>query len=429
MPPSSDLPVLNLRFDAQGDLFLRTGQQLVLQAANGKRKTVKLPKLPFMEISPSGRQLAAMGEEPPIVFFDPLTGEKTHRVDRQVRVDEMHYSPGGRRLATATYGSLYLWDSGTGELVWKSRLESNVQAVVFSPNQAVLFAAVNREGVWVIDAATGEIRDRLRRSHAINDHETPHRFAISPDGTLLAEMLPDHHIEIWETFTGRPVLLLEKHPGKIADLHFLPDGLHLLSGDAGGHACLWDLAASDFAGSFDVARPYSQEDLGKLWRMLGDSRGHASWSAMVALKHRPEQALPLMENPPNDDLLIQQLIERLDHDHFSVRQAAYRTLRQLSLKAEPFLQTTLSTATSAELKVRIRRLLTYLQGPQREAQRRLMEESRDHRQLRTVQLLKWIGTPEAKRRLQTIREAAEVPAIREQAEAALEWLKGMKKED
>ncbi len=430
-PAPDHAPIANLRFDKERNLFLRRGPELVLQNTEGQRKTVKLPQLPLLEISPTGRQLAAVGKEPPILFLDPVTGKKTHRVDRQVRVDEIRYAPDGRRVVTYRFGRLYVWDSATGELANKIRLEVNIRGVIFSPNLKYLFAAVDQEGVWVIDVSSGEILDRLRRSHPIsvdptrppsNDNPPRHRFAISADGTLLAEARPDRYIEIWETFTGRPVLLLEKHPGEITDLHFLPDGLHLVSGDDQGKAYLWDLTVSEFAGTFDVSKPYSQEELAKLWRMLGDFHGHASWSAMVALKHRPHQALPLLENPPNDDLLIQQLIERLDDDQFSVRQTAYRTLKQLSLKAEPFLRATLDTATSAELKIRIRRLLAYLQGPQREAQREWMEESRTHRRLRAVQLLKWIGTREAKTQLNQIRESSAVPAVRQQVQAALEWL-------
>ncbi len=427
--PVDRAPILNLQFDEKGGLVLQQGRQLIFQDERGQRKTVSLPKLSFLAISPSGGQLAGMGGDPPIVFLDSASGEKTHRVDRQVWVDEMHFSPDGRRLATARFGRLYLWDAETGKLLWKTRLEGNVQGVAFAPNPTFLLAAVNREGLWVVDAESGEIRDRLRRSHSINDDSSLHRFSVSPDGTLVAETLPDRHIEIWETYTGRPVLLLEKHPSEIADVHFLPDGLHLVSGDSQGNAYLWDLASADFAGSFDAGRPYSQEELGRLWRMLGESRGHASWSAMVALKHRPDQALPLIDHPPNDDLLIQGLIERMDHDQFSDRQSAYRALRQLSLNAEPFLREALDTTKSAELRSRARRLLAYLEGPQRESQRRLMEESRNHRQLRTIQLLKWIGTPEAKRRLEAIRDSAQDPAVRNQSQAALKRLNGKGKED
>ena len=343
--PPQHAPVSNLGFDNAGNLFLRRGTELVIQTTDGKRKTVRLPILPHLEVSPTGRQLAAMGEEPPIVFFDPFTGERMHRVDRQVLVDEIRYAPDGRRVVTYRFGRLYVWDSETGELVRKIRLEVNVLGLIFSPDSQRLFAAVEDEGVWVIDISTGDILERLRRSHPIqidparrsrNGNPPRHRFAVSPDGTLLAETRPDKHIEIWETFTGRPVLLLEQHPGEITDLQFLQGGLHLVSGDDQGHAYLWDLTASEFAGTFDVSPPYSPEELAKMWRMLGEFHGHASWSAMVALKHRPLQALPLLENPPDDDLLIQQLIERLDDDRFSVRQAAYRTLKQLSLAPSRF---------------------------------------------------------------------------------------------
>jgi hypothetical protein len=241
---------------------------------------------------------------------------------------------------------------------------------------------------------------------------------------LLAVTVVPDRIEIWETVTGRPVLLLAKHPGMIADVEFLPDGVHLVSADDTGRAFVWDLSAPEFAGPFEVANVYTEDQLRQLWRMLGEPEGHAAWSAMVALKHRPEQAMALILDPPDEDVLIGELIQRLDDDEFSVRDAAFRALRQLSLHAEPLLQKTLTTSRSAEVKVRVRRLLSYLAGPRREAQLELLKEAQTHREIRVVELLKWIGTAEAVKRLQTLRESAELPTVRQQADGAVRFLEG-----
>lgn len=418
------LPIANLQANGDGSVFVHTGQILEITSPDDAIQKITLPRLSHLAISPTGGQLAASADEPPILFLNPKSGETTHRVDRQVWVDEMHYSPTGEFLATSRYGRLYLWNTTSGELVWKTRLEGNLKGFTFPPDPSVIFASFGAEGLWVIDIKTGNLLDRHARPHAFPVEEPPHRMAVSPDGMLLAMTVVPDRIEIWETFTGRPILLLAKHPGAITDLEFLPDGAHLVSADESGQAHVWDLAAKEFAAPFEVDQLYSADQLRQLWRMLGEPEGHAAWSAMVALTHRPDQAMKLIVDPPNDDVLIRQLIQRLDDDEFSVRDRAFRALRQLSLHAEPLLQNTLTTSRSAEVKVRVRRLLSYLAGPRREAQLQSLKVAQTHRELRVVHLLKWMGTESAVKRLETLRDSAELPTVRRQAELSLRFLAG-----
>jgi hypothetical protein len=410
--------------EAHGDgvLFLQTGETLESITAKDQTARIPVPNASQVVVSPTGEQLAVIGEEPPLVFLNLKTGETTHRVDRQVRIDEMHFSPLGDLLASSRSGQLYLWNTKTGDLIWKSRLEGDLKSFVFSPNQPVLFVSYGEEGLWVIDLKTGNLVQRYSRPHPFPKDRHRHRMAISPDGTLLALTAVPDRIEIWETFTGRPILLLAKHSGNITDLEFLPDGVHLVSTDESGQACLWDLSAAEFAAPFQVETPYREDQLRQLWRMLGDPEGHAAWTAMIALKHRPTEAMALILDPPNDDALIQQLIQRLDDDEFSVRDAAFRALRQLSLHAEPILKKTLTTSRSAEVKARVRRLLSHLAGPRRKAQLQSLKEAQSHRELRVVQLLKWIATAEALERLRTLKESAVLPTVRTQADLALRFL-------
>jgi len=434
---SDPAPIANLQLIEKDRFIFRRGPFLEIGTIGGDWRRVSLPSLAQVELSPTGRALAGMAEDPPLRFFSTRTGKQTHRADRQAPVDEMHYSPTGRFLATCRFYRLYLWDSETGELVWKTRLEGNLQGCVFSPDEAEIFAAAAREGIWVIDVNSGRVERRFARRKSITEDESRHHLAVSPDGSLLAygqrsvfdaagsllaESQLGRQIVIWEAPTGRPVLSLEKHGGKIIGLKFLSDGFRLLSADAEGRAYLWDLSDPSFAAPFDVGKPYQKEDLNTIWRKLGATRGQRAWSAMIAMKHRPDQTLTLIDDPPEDEEQIRRLIRRLDHDDFTVRQAAHRALKQLSLKAEPLLKTAIKRSTSAEATARIRRLLADLSGPRRETQLKRLRESRNHRQFRLIQVLRWIGTPEARERLKRLAETSEDSAIRRQVEAAVSWI-------
>jgi hypothetical protein len=190
---------------------------------------------------------------------------------------------------------------------------------------------------------------------------------------------------------------------------FLPDSRRLVSVTAEGNGFVWDLTSADFAAVPLGGEPLTTEAAAGLWRQLGDDNGEAAWQALVGLAHRPDEALRLVADPPSVDGLVQRLISQLDHEDSSLRALASRRLADLSVAAESWLRQSLDASPSVEAAARLRRLLRRLAGPDKQDEIARLARERRYRELRTVRLLEWIGTPEARRLLVRLGEQHQNP--------------------
>src|SRR5262249_30004418 len=111
---------------------------------------------------------------------------------------------------------------------------------------------------------------------------------------------------------------------------------------------------------------------------------------------------------------VGQLIADLDHEVFAIREAASQTLKQMGDLAEPSLRKALDNGPSPEVRRRLEQLQDGLEPPDAFVKRR--------RALPAIEVLEAVGTPEARRALEQIHEAAPGSWLRKEAKAALERL-------
>jgi WD40 repeat protein len=211
--------------------------------------------------SPDGRLLASGHGYPPwegavhmrargtTRIWDATTGRalRTLRGHTQ-NVMGVAFSPDGRILATVSGsslsvaqaesrpGELFLWDTGTGDLV--RRLPGHagpLTGVSYHPRGDLIATSSWDRTVRIWDAGTGDPR------HILAGHrDWVLHVAFSPDGTRLASGGADGAIKLWDAASGRELRTLRGHTKNVACVAFDPDGRHLASSSSDRTIKVWD---------------------------------------------------------------------------------------------------------------------------------------------------------------------------------------------
>jgi WD40 repeat protein len=385
------------------------------ELAVGERKGVRLwdlsdPRRPragerlddqyWCAFAPDGKTLATVDHHLRLLDLG------TRKVLREAEVNDgkaVCFSPDGRTLAVGyAEGVVRLWDVRTWaeRAVIRGHDRDSTAWMVISPDGQLLATTDGRgqelaEGrpppshVVLSEVASGKLRRRIEWKENGVD-----AFAFSPDGRLLAIAGKERAdssaaIALYEVASGRIVHTFRGHDQYVACLAFTPDGRRLISGSHDTTALVWDLTALPAPATREVKR--TEKELTALWaRLTGDAE--KADEAMRALAASPAQAAELLGRslkPADRETAdrIARLICDLDSDSFAQREQVSAALEKLGDEAAEALRDALADP-SAEVRQRAEALLKKLNhGPSSERLRRL----------RSVEVLEWIGTPEARR--------------------------------
>jgi hypothetical protein len=325
----------------------------------------------------------------------------------------------------------------TGNLLWEVPPQAGqvIERFAFSPSGHFL-ASIQSDGTVTLYEATsgarrahfGEADRENQRVYVAYDYygkvrmsQTTRRaapicLAFSPDGRYLATAHEKPTIHLWDVLAGREIGQFKGHEGGVVSLLFSPDGNHLFSGGTDTTVLTWDLTRlinprPARAGSLPA------EALDALWTDLASNDGPRAFEAMWKLAACPDQAVALIRQrvrpvtAPEPKRLVS-LITELESGRLDQRRAAEAELQRLGQLAEPALRAALAESPPLSLRQRLDRLLALCaKTPGAE---RL-------RQLRTVEILEWIGSAEAGQVLRDL--AAGAPAARLTREAGAAGLR------
>jgi WD40 repeat protein len=194
------------------------------------------PQVYGVSMSVNSNQLASVGWDKKIRFWNSTTGAPDHELDlpavlkdgNDSRMYGVCYSPRGDSLATAHLdGTVRVWNSNDWSL--KNRLSIG--------------------GSFVHGAIT-----------------------YSPDGMWLTTGVSSGEVTIWDPRSGKAMWDFGRHESYVYAVHFVDQGKALVSSGEDGVAYCWDLHSPPQA---------ADSDLPQLWRDLGgsDERNahHAIW--------------------------------------------------------------------------------------------------------------------------------------------------------
>src|SRR5262249_29617827 len=158
----------------------------------------------------------------------------------------------------------------------------------------------------------------------------------------------------------------------------------------------------------------STEELEGLWAELSGADGVRAYRAIRKLGLTGSRGADFLKrrlkgDKPPDERRIARLIADLDDDQFATRDEAFAELSKLRVRAEAALRRTLQSEASAEVRLRVNRLLESL-GP---SERQL--PSPDLVQLRAVEALEANGSKEGRQVLAELAEEATDPQLGQEA--------------
>jgi WD40 repeat protein len=419
-------------------------------------------------ISANGKLVAVRGLDQGLLLFDTDTGKEFRRLVEQHHADPkpnggalfirgyglgrspMAFSADGAAFAAVSSnigpqmvpinmpagaggGTLRLWNLTGGK---NPRLFETKQAILelaVTPGADTLVSANADNTISLWEALTGKECLQIKLQRGI-DEKPPQKpglqppppvmtwggmgpmasfpMALSADGRTLATVL-NRTIRLFDLRSGKELGQFKGHEGAIVSLVFAPDNRILISGSADTTALVWD--AGRFLKKTSTIELKAQ-NVDQLWKDLGSDPVKA-YQAIGILSAAPKQAVTLVKEkikpaPRTDEKRIERLIADLDSDKFQVRQTATKELEKIGELAEPALQKAVKTLTGLESKRRVEKLLSQIANDQ-------VPSAEVVRTLRAVQVLRRIGTPEARTELERLAKGAPGDKLTRSAETAL----------
>jgi len=377
-------------------------------------------------LSPDGKTLACGENEGAVVLVDAFTDKEIRRID--MAGYPRLFSPDGKLLVTySREGTICLWNTSTGKR-WRELGQSqkgkmfwdSASFLSLSPDgktMAMVWSGHFKPGdleIW--DLPAGRILAHF--SHGIGGSAGGTCF--SPDGKLLYLRIDDMKevaIHAYDLFAGRKLgRLLEfkkedtAYRGYAQDVAISPDGRLLASLLPEGTALIWDVS------HLTAPRPIvlSDADLEGLWTDLGGPDLGKTYKAMGKLARAANRSVRFLQGKLRpvtaaDPARLRQLLTDLDSDRFAMRAKAFAELASLGELAEAALRKPLAKPPSLELQKRINQLLEKL------------DETRPQRlqSVRAIQVLELIGTAPGRQLLQTLARGTPEARLTQEAQSAL----------
>ncbi len=173
---------------------------------------------------------------------DPLPAEAlarlgTLRFRHGGMIQSLAFASDGKTLVSQGVDGLRIWDAATGKQI--RRIGNNSAGTGrndISPDGKLVAVLLpdSHENVGLLEIATGRIVQRFSKRQV-------HSLSFSPDGKVLATLGYHSEIDLWDPATGKSLGTLKGHQDQIWSLAFSTDGKTLVSASDDRTICFWDV--------------------------------------------------------------------------------------------------------------------------------------------------------------------------------------------
>lgn len=231
----------------------------VWDAVNGGDPVLTLrghvDQISSIAVNPKGDRIASGDTDGIIKIWDAFNGGAalmTLRGRNDNRVDDLAFSPDGKRLNSVAFRSLTVWDAEQPGKALRTfnDLPSSEVASVFSPDgKRIAYGANEDDSIKIVDTENGEISFDL-----LGHRKAPLSLAFSADGKRVVSIDEDLVLKMWDAERGGPALLtftlevFESRMSKVSfegisypAITFAPDSKRIAMGFPLGNVVLfWD---------------------------------------------------------------------------------------------------------------------------------------------------------------------------------------------
>jgi dipeptidyl aminopeptidase/acylaminoacyl peptidase len=424
-------------------------QIVVVEAATGRevrRMGEAGAEFRSFAFSPNGKTITAAAIDL-VVAWETATGRKLDLTRPETGgFESAAFAPDGKTFAVYEIfaGSVVLWDAvnGTKVRAMEAPPLGRVGGVhmSFSADGKLLAAMGPDRTIHVWETATGKESRRFGRhaSTAPLDSGSKSTFvALSPDGAALATtgMTGDDRLRVWDVTAEQEDFRCREQGMYFEAVAFSPDGKMLAAANHQAVHVFGEIPGRKLnrVGTSDGAAPpvpeiekpipddlaWPKEKCDRLWADLGSGDRRRIDAAEQTLRSVPAQALQFLAKrlqpvPAAEGEQAAKWIAELDDDDFGKRDHAQKELSKVAASFEPALRAALAAKPSVEARNRLTELLAAVDAAD-------LPESLTA-ELRALDLLEEIGTPQAQKVLHDIAGGASKVRLTEAALAGLRRL-------
>jgi WD40 repeat protein len=373
----------------------------------------------YTQFTADGRKLAASTSEDGFLLYNLATKQMEQRLPI-ARCHLFALSPNQQWLASGEWrGSsvLEIWNLRTGKLARSLRLQPTIAVVLaFSPdNRYLVLGGITDSGpspkasgiIQFWDISQGTVVHSC-----VGSMDGVCALAFSADGRMLLSGDWGKRVRLWEVASGQARAIWTGHTSVITAVAFSPDNRLAASASVEAPVYLWPVR------NHLASTPLTTASLEQAFVDLRSADALRAFQSVQRLAASPGTAVPFLEKrlspvSPLPAERVRRLLQELDDPAFVTREKALVGLKNLGELALPEVRQAQQQARSVDLRRRLDDLYQHLTGAYPE---KLC-------QVRAVEALEWMATPEAVKLLEHLATGAPEATLTKEAQAAVKRLR------